>query len=175
MKNVFFLVGQKLGKIINPIKRKYQSYKELSRDFQNTKIIQRFTHPFLYKIFAPGVVFFIIAGWSFLNFLNSDTNKSVNIIKQYTGNSKEQEFLNYLNTLSRVDLAYCSMVTARVAWSVIGLKEEEKKFLFEWSVAFNKMGRNKWGETFVGTVEAIQDEVRNMTQDQLNSSLRKCY
>jgi hypothetical protein len=174
MKNVFFLAGQKLGKIINAIKRKYQSYKELDRDFQNTKIIQRFTHPFLYKIFAPGVVFFIIAVWS-LSFLNSDTNKSVNIIKQYTGSSKEQEFLNYLNTLSKVDLAYCSMVTARVAWSVIGLKEEEVKFLFEISAVYNKMGRNKWGETFVGTVEAIKDEVRNMTHDQLLTSLRKCY
>lgn len=175
MKNVFFLAGQKLAKIINPIKRKYQSYKELSRDFQNTKIIQRFTHPFLYKIFVPGVVFFIIAMWSFGNFVNSNPNKSVNVIKQYTGSSKEQEFLNYLNTLSRVDLAYCSMITTRVAWSVIGLKEEEKKFLFEISTVFYKMGRNKWGETFVSTVEAIKDEVRNMTHDQLNSSLRKCY
>ena len=98
MKNVFFLAGKKLGKIINPIKRKYQSYKELSRDFQNTKIIQRFTHPFFYKIFVPGVIFFIIAMWSFLNFVNSNPNKSVNINKQYTGSSKQQETLN-LNSI----------------------------------------------------------------------------
>ena len=173
MKNVFFLAGQKLSKIINPIKRKYQSYKELSRDFQNTKIIQRFTHPFFYKIFVPGVIFFIIAMWSFLNFVNSNPNKSVNINKRYTGSSKEQEFLNHLSTLSRVDLAYCSLAATRLT-TLKGLKDEDVKLLSNLNIIFLKAGHDKWGKIFVDTVGAIKNEVINMNLSQLNSSLRRC-